>query len=117
MFSGEERNMRFLKNTCANMESSSRASEATKDCTNTDCCDDCVQLENRLRLASEHYLTLIVQRDRENWSGNRDISALDHAIRQAREAECSGTAPALPSDQPRDFISPQCLRSGTILNR
>jgi hypothetical protein len=84
MFSGEERNMRFLKNTCANMESSSRASEATKDCTNTDCCDDCVQLENRLRLASEHYLTLIVQRDRENWSGNRDISALDHAIRQAR---------------------------------
>lgn len=76
--------MRFLKNTCANMRALSKASEAAKDCENTDCCDDCVQLENRLRLASEHYVTLIVQRDRENRNGSHDISAIDNAIRQAR---------------------------------
>ena len=47
-------------------------------------CDECLRLEQRLRTASEHYASLIVQHDQMTREGKPDASALDNAIRRAR---------------------------------
>ena len=47
-------------------------------------CDECLRLEQRLRSASEHYVSLIVQHDQMIREGKPDASTLDHAIQRAR---------------------------------
>src|SRR5260370_9139126 len=47
-------------------------------------CDECLRLEQRLRSASEHYGSLIVQHDQMTREGKPDANALDNAIRRAR---------------------------------
>ena len=47
-------------------------------------CDECLRLEQRLRSASEHYVSLIVRHDQMIREGNPDASTLDNAIQRAR---------------------------------
>jgi hypothetical protein len=84
MFSGKDRNTRFLRRTCTNMLNGWKAPEAAKDCENMDSCDDCVMLDQRFRAASEYYVSLIVQYDQIIRDGKPNASALDSVMREAR---------------------------------
>jgi hypothetical protein len=47
-------------------------------------CDECLRLEQRLRSASEHYVSLTDQHDQMIREGKAEASALDNAIKRAR---------------------------------
>ena len=47
-------------------------------------CNECLRLENRLRVASEHYAELIVQHRQIMRDGNSEASTLDSMLKNAR---------------------------------
>lgn len=49
-----------------------------------DFCDDCLNLANRLQLASEHYVNLSVQQDRIIQDGNARAGAFEHVMQEAQ---------------------------------
>src|SRR5258708_31614321 len=47
-------------------------------------CNECLMLEQRLRAASEHYVSLIVQHDHMIREGNSEARTIDNPIQNAR---------------------------------
>jgi len=79
-------------------------------------CDDCLRLENRLRVASEHYAELIVQHRQLMRDGKPEASTIDSTLKNARRRQ--NTAGRLLMDHwinHAAFVSPQDNDSGSAL--